>query len=184
MNILEIQDLVETEGIIFLNYGGFLSQSILVAMTETLEKEVDFNDLDINLSNKLLTVFIEMMQNMMNYSRTSNIDEQYKSQGLIFVVKDGDKNYQIHTQNIVSKEDKEKLTGIITEIQQMNMDEIKKRYRELRRSGKNTHAMGGGIGFFEIAKKCDKIQFDFKDLNEDRFYFHLKATINNNKKEK
>jgi len=184
INICKLHNMVEENGIIFLNYGGFLSQSILVSMTEALEKEATFNNLDLNMSNKILTIFIELMQNMMNYSKSSNIEESQKSQGLIFVIRDKNNDYQIHTQNIVSKEDKEKLTKILEEIQQMDRDEIKKKYRELRRNGKNSHEKGGGIGFFEIAKKCDKINFEFEKINDQRYYFHLNIVILNKKKDK
>ena len=55
---------------------------------------------------------------------------------------------------------------------------MKKRYRELRKSGKNTHEKGGGIGFYEIAKRCDKIEYEFTSLNEDKFSFEFKAFVN------
>ena len=57
------------------------------------------------------------------------------------------------------------------------------RYKELRRSGRNTHEKGGGIGFYEIAKRCDKLEFDFKEINSDKYYFHVKTTISNKKGE-
>ena len=38
-----------------------------------------------------------------------------------------------------------------------------------------------GIGFFEIAKRCDKIGFDMKKINENKFYFHITTYIQSNK---
>jgi hypothetical protein len=90
--------------------------------------------------------------------------------------KDKDMNYHIHSRNIVSLEDKNHMEPKLKEIQSLDRDGIKKRYRELRKSGHGTHSKGGGIGFFEIAKKCDKINFSFKKINDERFYFHIKTT--------
>jgi hypothetical protein len=68
-------------------------------------------------------------------------------------------------------------------VDDFDKDGIKERYKELRRSGKNTHGKGGGIGFYEIAKRCDKLEFDFNEINSDKYYFHVKTTISNKKGE-
>lgn len=185
MNINAIQEMVEKDGIVFLTYGGFLSQSLISSMTEALEKEAEHSELSIGASSNIFTIFIELAQNMMNYSKTkAQNSADLKSEGLIIVGKDKEHNYYIHSQNIVDKHDKEKIEEKLVEIQSLDKEGIKKLYRELRKSGKNTHGKGGGIGFYEIAKRCDKIEFEFNSINEDKFYFHFKAQINNKQLEK
>jgi hypothetical protein len=183
MNINEVQKLVDNDGIIFLSYGGYLSQTLISGMTEALEKEAESNGINMSVSNNIFTIFIELSQNMMNYSKSLDKDSN-KSQGLILVSKDSQYNYHIHSQNIVSLEDKEKIEPKLLEIQSLDKDGIKKRYRELRKSGQNTHGKGGGIGFYEIAKKCDSVAYNFSKIQEDRYYFHVKTTISTIKKEK
>ena len=107
MNIDEVQKMVDDDGIIFLSYGGYLSQTLISGMTEALEKEAEDNDINMNASNNIFTIFIELTQNMMNYSKSLE-NEENKAQGLILVSKDSDFNYHIHSQNIVSSIDKEK----------------------------------------------------------------------------
>jgi len=178
MNISKVQELVDNNGIVFLSYGGYLSQFLISGMTEALEKETEAHEISMSVSNNLFTIFIELSQNMMNYSKTlddSNI--LIKPQGLIIVSKDNQFNYFIHSQNIISLEDKKRVEPKLLEIQSLDKDGIKKRYRELRKSGQNTHGKGGGIGFYEIAKKCESIEYNFTKINEDRFYFHIKTTI-------
>ena len=170
--------MVEDDGIIFLSYGGYLSQVLISGMTEALEKEAQDNDLSIGSSSNIFTIFIELSQNMMNYSKSINEDDKaIKPQGLILVAKDKDLNYYIHSQNIVSRTDKEKIEPKLQEIQALDKEGLKKRYRELRKSGQNTHGKGGGIGFYEIAKKCDSIEYAFTPISEDRYYFHIKTNI-------
>ena len=180
MNISKIQTMVDNDGIIFLSYGGYLSQTLISGMTEALEKEAEDHGINMTASNNIFTIFIELSQNMMNYSK-SLVDDSTMSQGLILVSKDKDLNYHIHSQNIVSFNDKEKIEPTLLEIQSLDKDGIKKRYRELRKSGQNTHGKGGGIGFFEIAKKCDGIEYNFTKIHENRYYFHIKTTISTNK---
>lgn len=182
MNIIKIQQLVDNDGIVFLSYGGYLSQTLISGMTEALELEAEEHGITMSVSNNLFTIFIELSQNIMNYSKAVS-SEKRKPQGLIVVSKDSDYNYYIHSQNIISLQDKEKIEPKLLEIQSLDKDGIKKRYRELRKSGQNTHGKGGGIGFYEIAKKCDAIEYDFTKINEGRYYFHIKTTTKIKKKE-
>jgi hypothetical protein len=179
MNINEIHSLVQKKGIVFLSYGGFLSQALIAAMTEALEKETEANELSMSASNNIFTVFIELAQNMMNYSKSiSDKDDPSSSESLIMVSRDKTNwNYYIESQNIISVQDKELIEEKLQFIQTLNKDEIKKQYRELRRSGKNTHHKGGGIGFYEIAKRCESLNFEFNQINDEKFYFHLKTQI-------
>jgi len=186
MNINDVQKLVYSEGIVFLSYGGFMSQELISAMTEALEKETQESDVTMGISNNIFTVFIELSQNMMNYSKSEeSLSRNIVPGGLIVVSKNSQgSQYYIHSQNIISIDDKNIIEPKLDDISTLDIDGIKKRYKELRRSGKGTHAKGGGIGFYEIAKRCDGIEFDFNPINEDKFYFHIKATINTAKKQK
>lgn len=182
MNVDYIQDMVDKDGIIFLSYGGFLTQTLIAGMTEALEKEAEYNDLNMGVSSNIFTIFIELSQNVMNYSKNKQAHcKEVKSEGLIVVGKDNDGNYYIHSQNIITKEDREKIEPKLTELLTMSKDEMKKKYRELRRSGRDTHGKGGGIGFYEIAKRSDEIKFNFKPINEDKCYFHFISKINTKK---
>jgi hypothetical protein len=183
MEINQIQKIVENNGIVFISYGGFITQALISSMTEALEKEVEANDINMGVSNNIFTVFIELSQNMMNYSKTSKpFCRDILPGGLIIVSKDTENNtYSVDSQNIVSKDDMVKIEPKLVEIQGLDRDGLKKRYRELRRSGKGTHEKGGGIGFYEIAKRCLQISYEFKSINEDKFFFHFNATISADK---
>lgn len=182
MNFNEIQTIAEKDGIVFLAYDGFLSQALIAGMTEALEKKALENNLDIGISSNIFTIFIELSQNMMNYSKEkSETSTEFKSQGLIIVGCDELGNYFVHSQNIISSEDREKIEPKLLEIQSLDKEGIKLRYKELRRSGKNTHGKGGGIGFYEIAKRCDVIEYHFIPINESKFYFHFHASIHTTK---
>jgi len=175
MDINQIQRMVDNDGIIFLSYGGYLSQTLIAGMTEALEKEAEDNGITMGISNNLFTIFIELSQNIMNYSKSLSNDK-LRAQGLILVSKDKEGSYHIHSQNIVSKVDKEKIEPKLQEIQSLDKDALKKRYRELRKSGRNSHDKGGGIGFYEIARKCDSIEYSFTKIQDDRYYFYIKTT--------
>jgi len=184
MDILAIHKMVERDGIIFLTYGGFLSQTLISSMTEALEKEVEQNDISMGISNNIFTIFIELSQNMMNYSKSKDENcRKIMPEGLIVVSREEKGSYLIESQNIISIDDKEKIEPTIKEIQSLDKESLKKRYRELRKSGQNSHEKGGGIGFYEIAKRCDKLEFNINKINNDKYYFHVRTVILNKKKE-
>ena len=57
----------------------------------------------------------------------------------------------------------------------MDKKEIRKKYRELRRSGEKMHDKGAGIGFYEIAKNAT-IDYEFIPEGEN-YYFIFKAVV-------
>ncbi len=178
MNINMLQEMVKKDGIVFLTYSGFLSQTLIAGITEALEKEAKSNDLNMGKATNIYTIFIELAQNMMNYSKTVNAcDDGTPAEGIIVVSKDECGNYLIESQNIVSAADHELLLPKLVEVSQLSREEIKKKYRMLRKDGSGIHSKGAGIGLYEIAKKCDKIEFTFKEINADRYYFHIKTYV-------
>ncbi|MCK5295039.1 MAG: SiaB family protein kinase, partial [Arcobacteraceae bacterium] len=157
-----------------LEYNGELTQGIITHVIDTIENKV----LNINMMSKVSTIAIELTQNMMNYSKSYD-ENCYKiiPAGYIEVTKDKDDKFYLNAKNIISKEDKEKIEPKLLEIQSLDINGIKKRYRELRRSGQNTHAKGGGIGFYEIAKLSQDINFEFKSINKDKYHFLFNITV-------
>ena len=174
----KLESILEEDGIVFLTYGGFITQSLIVGMTEALEQESESAELSMKQSTNIFTIFIELAQNMMNYSKRCVVDnEDFNPKGIIIVGKTPQESYYIMSQNIISNEDKEKIEPKLQQIAKSSLDEIKKLYKEARKSGKDTHGKGGGIGFYEIAKRSEKIEYEFEKLNENRFYFRFKALL-------
>jgi hypothetical protein len=171
ITIGRLESILEEDGIIFLTYGGSFTQSLIVGMTGVLEKEVEEADLNMKISNNIFVVFIELAQNIMNYSKKLKEKNSFNSKGIIFVGKK-DNDYYVCSQNIITKEDKENIEKRLLEIKDLSQDEIKQLYKETRRNAKKTQK-GSGLGFLEIAKKSKKIEFEFEALENDKFYFKI-----------
>jgi hypothetical protein len=158
-DVTKLESLLQADGIIFLTYGGFLTQSLIVGMTDALEREAESSELSLKISSNIFTIFIELAQNMMNYSKQVQSDG-FDPKGLILVGKDKDGNYYILSQNILDENDKQKIEPKLQQIQNSTKEEIKKLYRAARKSGKDTHAKGGGIGFYMNLSKFQKIHLN------------------------
>jgi len=184
MDITKLEDFLDDSGVVFLSYGGMLTQELISNMTEALEKETEKNNIGISASTNLFTIFVELSQNMMNYSKCKNVcEEEFDPKGLVLVGYNKDDNsYYVLSRNIINAVDKDKILPKLEEIQSMGRDEVKKKYRELRRSGLDKHNKGAGIGFLEISKRCDNIDFTFKKINENKYQFMFQANIFNKQK--
>jgi len=176
VSIDKLESVLEEDNIIFLTYGGAFTQSLIVGMTGVLEKEVEEAELSMKVSNNIFVIFIELAQNVMNYSKSPKVNKILNPKALIYVGKI-DENYFVCSQNIVSKEDKEKMEPMLQKVQSASSEEIKQLYREVRRSGKATHEKGGGLGFLEIAKKAKNIEYVFKDLQNDKYSYKICVTL-------
>ena len=156
------------------SYKGDLAQSIIANFMEEIENSIS----DIFMVGRVSIVTVELCQNMMNYSKTE--DESTTSlspHGSIRVIKNADDSFSVESANVISLDDKNKLQKILTEIGSLDKAGIRKSYRELRKSGKNTHSKGGGIGYYEIAKISNLFDFTFSPINNAKDYFNYNIKI-------
>ena len=180
MKFTNLEQILEKDGIVFLTYGGFLTQPLIAGMTDALEQEAARNELSMKVSSDIFTIFIELSQNMMNYSKSkTESNGEFDSKGLIIVGMDNNKtSYYIISRNIIDANDKVKIEERLTEVESLDKDELRKLYRERRKSGRDKHSKGAGIGFVEVARRCDKVEHQFETLDSTRYYFTVKSTIN------
>ncbi len=168
-----VEDTIEE----IVKYEGVITQNVLGSCMDNIEAKIT----DMNILSTVSTITIEYCQNMMNYSKNDDINSrQIVPAGTIEVqhhTNEDNEYYKIIATNIVSIEDKEKIEPKLIEIQSLDKAQIKKRYRDLRKSGQNTHEKGGGIGMYEIAKVSDFIEYEFISINEDKFTFTMRSFI-------
>jgi len=163
-----------------LEYDGVLTQSIISHSIDILEHNIK----NIGMLSKLSTIVIELTQNMMAYSKSHDIQcQDIRPAGFIEVKKDKENIYYIKSKNILSFEDKIKIESIVKPMLQLESSEIKKRYREVRRSSESNNTHNAGIGFYEMAKLTREIDFKFKSINRQKFEFEFNLIVKS-KKEK
>jgi len=163
---------------ILVKYEGEFTQDKMTKCMDKLEDTID----NMGIFGNIATIFAEQYQNILNYSKS--IDEEIVEiipYGKIQVQRNKQGIYEVNSSNILSLEDKEKIEPKLIEIASLDHAGIRKRYRELRKSGANTHTKGGGIGFYEIAKRCSALEYNFKALNATRFEFNLRSILSNKK---
>jgi hypothetical protein len=159
---------------IILQYSGELTQQIISNNVDKVENGIK----NMGMMGKVVTILIELSQNMMTYSKTSNLAcRDIAPFGSISVIQTSQDIYTISSKNIISIEDKQKVEPKLVEIKALDANGIKKKYKELRRSGKNMHDNNGGIGFYEIAKQTSNLNFEFKHINDEKYFFYFNLVV-------
>jgi hypothetical protein len=116
----------------------------------------------------------------MNYSQDRIPENDFHSNisfGMILV---GCKNdeYFIVGGNRVNLKQKIKIEDALKIISTMNPEELKKYYKEKRRSNPDAESKGAGLGLIEMAKRSSKpIEYNFETIDDDNFYFTIKTII-------
>lgn len=181
MNIEYLDNYLSKSGIIFLSYVGIVSQNLISSMTEILEKEIEETNIDLTMSTNIFTTFIELSQNIMNYGKDKK--NEFEPKGIVLVGCEDDK-YYVLSRNLIDKKDKEVIQSRLDKISKQTNEEIRKEYKLLRKNGAQKHKKGAGIGFLEVAKRCESIEYLFHEASENKYHFTFKANIRVRGKEK
>jgi hypothetical protein len=158
----------------FMCYSGYFSQKAIVALIESLEVQ----SLDVNLnqsvSKKLYIAFIELFQNIMKYS-TKDYTQNCNTESI--VIQHDEESYYVTATNNIDEKAKTKVKFTLDEIGMLDKSALNKRFNELRKSGEKTHDNGGGIGFYQIAKKASGIMYSIKKINDNVFQLKIIVKI-------
>lgn len=162
-------------------FSGTITQDVLVTFGELIEVKLREGFPDAKGARDLFAVFVELMQNIMNYSSDSRAigEGKRESQGIVVVgINSKNGKFFVKSGNNVSLEAKERILSKLDSVTNLNDDELKMAYKEARKSGKDMHPRGGGLGFLEIQRKCSEpLEYKFDKIDSNTLFFNLMATI-------
>ena len=170
---------LQDKGIIF-SFSGPMSQSLLEGIGQTLKQKMTLEEMNKTIAQKVFSVFVELMQNIINYSAqriTSEEAEEEISYGLLIVGKE-EEHFYIISGNYIQKEQEGNLREKLSKIREMDKDELKQLYKQQRRLQADDASKGAGLGFIEMARKASRpIEFEIADQENGYSFFVVKAVI-------
>jgi hypothetical protein len=178
-HIQKFYEQLKDEGIIF-SFSGPVSQSLLEGIGETLRQKMTLEETSTSVTQKVFSIFVELMQNVINYSAekgTAGENEQDMRFGILLIGKHNS-NFYIKCGNYITQDQKKPLKEKLIKIQHMNKDQLKKYYKEQRRKDADDGSKGAGLGFIEMARKASQpIGFDFATSQDGRIFFVVNAVV-------
>ncbi|WP_017941811.1 MULTISPECIES: SiaB family protein kinase [unclassified Thioalkalivibrio] len=178
--VLDFQRNMTRRGIIF-SFTGYISEGILKALGDALRQKIRLESTDTKTVNRVFSVFVEQVQNIIRYS-AERIEHDAEppvelSSGMITVGSENGRFFVI-CGNVIGRQDADTLAARLRELAGMDSDELRRFYKEKLREPPDEGSKGGSIGLIEIARRASEpIQFDFQHISDAQSYFVLKAYI-------
>lgn len=165
---------------IVLDFQGAISQGVLVGLAELIRNKY-FKELGRTyLVKKMFAVFIEMAQNIANYSAERvHLDNHTNDTGAgIIVVTDKDKTYTITSGNLVDKSAIPRITEYCDNINGMNPDQLKQLYKKQIKTKRKSGDKGAGLGLIDIARKSgNPFSYDVTPVDDTHSFFVLSVKL-------
>lgn len=179
-NVHEFHVDLTRKGIIFC-FSGPISQDVIEGIGGTLRQKMELEDTDLNTTQKVFSIFVEQMQNVVNYSADRVVQDNLGERDIrvgVIVVGQENGHFYVLCGNKVKQEDVEAIKGQLQTVQEMNKEDLKKLYRDRRKAPPPDGSKGTGLGFIDMARKATHpIEFDFSPIDQGLVFFTIKAVI-------
>ena len=164
---------LDMEGIVFA-FSGPMSHEIVEGIGGTLRNKMNEDAIDKTLSSKIFSIFVEQVQNVINYSTEKNPQESDMSYGIVVVGKQ-DNKYFVMGGNRMNTESVEPMRKNLNHLKSLDKEELKQLYKKRRKEGSEVTSKGAGIGFIEMARKSSEpLEFRFDKLDDKNEFFTIK----------
>jgi hypothetical protein len=165
-----------------ITYEGLLNFEIIGHLLNSLKYETDAREIPLNHYKKLLSVMIEILENIFKYN-----DNFQKSTYLFpayhpkFFIERRNEGYVLESGNPILNKDIENLKNHIDHINSLDREGLRQLFRNTLTNGKFSPKGGAGLGFIEMAKVSgEKINYSFTQIDEKYSYYTCQVFISNN----
>ena len=165
-------------------YSGPLWAEGIAWVAGTLRKRMEFEELPLETSQEVFSVFVEQVNNMLMYSAEK---EQFEAPGEqqteapkgTFILGTNGKSHFIQTGNLVRNDAVDLIKNKIDHLNTLDKQELRKYYKKQMRSDSvDNGSKGAGLGLIEIARRISsKIEYAFTPYDEDFTFFAMYVTI-------
>lgn len=160
-------------------YQGEFTQETTKSILAMAERNLDSSGEESGIKRKVFNVMVEALQNIVKHSSEANAAAgSLVSQSAIFMIGKQPDRYSIMTGNPIKKTDTDDLKRKLTELNDLDKEGLKERYKEIIKNTQISDKGGAGLGFVDMARKSgEKIEFSFPEMDSDYNFFCLKVNV-------
>ena len=160
---------------IIIFYSGPLWSEGIGEIAVSINKRLELDDMPRETTQKLISVFIEQMNNMLMYSAEKNA----KFPKGTFVLGRENEAYFIQTGNVIKNDSINFVKNKIDFLNTLDKNKLHEYYKEqILNVNKNSQSPGAGLGLIEIARRAkSKIVYSFVPYEKEFSFFILYVTI-------
>lgn len=129
------------------------------------------------MRKKVSFLMAECIQNIVRHGEGDNIVE-ITDQSEMFFTRNIGETYFISSANLVDESKKEFLTEKLEQVNKLDKDGLKQLYLDILTNESLSEKGGAGLGLVEMARKSgQKLDFDFKTINDIYSFFYLQIKL-------
>ncbi|MCU0392824.1 MAG: SiaB family protein kinase [Thermoflexibacter sp.] len=166
---------------LILVYEGEFTQEITKSVLAMAERNMDSFGEEAAVKRKVFNIMVECLQNITKHAFSYD-DDSYGKNSAIFMIGKHQDEYVITSGNAMLNEEVNGLSRKLEEINDLDKEGLKERYKFIIKNGKISDKGGAGLGLIDMARKSgNKLGYDFERVNDKITFFSLKTTISRNK---
>jgi hypothetical protein len=159
-------------------FNGSITYNTLMFVSLSLRDELKNNEGTDKEHFNVYYVFMELIQNIMNYSINKDEDRRVGGGTCFVIYNKANKIFRVSSGNIISTKSSDHIIEKIDKINELDIQKLKLYYKEMRKSGKDRHNKGVGLGFIEMARKSSKkLDYKITELDSVKSYFEINVYI-------
>ncbi len=169
---------LKQDGVIFC-FCGPMSQGVVEGIGQALKRKMELEEAGMSTIQRVFSIFVEQMQNVVNYSVEKTCPESGNGDelrhGVVVVGRSDDKFYVI-CGNKVHASQSEQLLERNRHLQNMSKQELKAYYKRMRREDPDENSKGAGLGFIEMFRRASEpLECHVAPLDAETVFFSIKA---------
>ena len=163
-------------------YSGPIAQSSIEGIGSTLRRNLAMDDAGHGTVLSVFSIFIEQVQNVLNYSAerlgTQKDQEQEQRIGVVVIGREENDDYVIYCGNQVYNVDIPRMQDQIELVIKLDKDQLKTLYKERRKMAAPPGNKGAGLGLIEMARKSGQpLEYVFIPIDEMVSFFSIKVVV-------
>lgn len=167
---------------ILLTYCGAIAQESIEGIGDTVRKSLVAEEAEMSTSLTVFSIFIEQVQNILNYSAEKLIvNQEHENElrfGIVIVGREESGKFFVCCGNKVYHDDVAVLTQRLEELKRLNKDELKALYKQQRRNSMAQEGKSAGLGLIEMARRASEpIEYSFEPAEDDWYFFSIKVIV-------
>lgn len=166
---------------VIVSFNGIFSQNLIEELGLAIKNYLQLENKSKTEVHSVFAIFVEQTQNVKNYvSKYSDADNFIFNSGIVIIGKDAN-NFIVSSGNLIKNEDIPDLKNSLTELNTLDKDELRKRYKIIMKSDWDATAKENskaGLGLIDMKRKSSKkFDFCFSEITKELSFFTLKVTI-------
>jgi len=165
---------------ILLSYLGEITPDLTNSVLKSVKNEQNPYNEKLNVKKKIYNIIVESLENVYKHAEVKEKEHRPS----IFLFGSHAQHYYIISGNYVYTQTGEKLKRTIDELNSLDRDNMRKKYRSalLQSSAEEMRETNGaGIGLIDMALKSEnKLEYQFRDASAGISFFTLIVKVNMN----